>query len=565
MKNDHKIKDLLGKLYDEEKADKIFEQIDLLLSEYEDKIYSQNYQISEKDVVLICYGDNVKTREQQPLKTLHHFLDSYLSDIINSVHLLPFYPYSSDDGFSVIDYKTVDPELGSWEDIQELSKDYRLMFDAVINHISQQSDWFQEYLKCNPAYEGFFIETDPREDFSDVVRPRALPLLTMFETAKDPKFIWTTFSADQIDLNYQDPEVLVRVLEVLLFYLSRGAKLLRLDAIAFAWKKPGTPCIHLEETHDLIKLIRACTEEVQPETVIITETNVPHRENISYFGDGSDEAHMVYNFALPPLLAHAIISGTAGKLTAWARSLETPGGKTCFFNFTASHDGVGLRPVEGMLTKEEIQLLVETAIEHGGYISYKSNPDGSQSPYEMNCNYMDLLTHPDEKDDIRAKRMLLAQAIQLSLPGVPGIYFHSLLGSRNYHQGVEQSGQYRSINREKLDLHTLVNALNDPDNLRYKVLEAIKTLLTVRMNESAFNPYSTFDFLDLDPKIFAIQRDAKDHKIIALHNLSAEEISFHLSHRAKTAKDIVSKENLQLPDITLAPLAFHWLSVNLSR
>ncbi len=307
---------------------------------------------SEKDVVLITYGDQIQEPGVAPLRTLDETLTGKIGELINSVHILPFYPFTSDDGFSVVDYKAVNPDLGDWDNVRQMGDHFRLMFDAVINHISQDSDWFQSYLRGEAPYSGYFISVDPSIDLSQVVRPRTSPLLTPFETADGVRHVWTTFSADQVDLDYADQNMLLEIVDVLLHYVSMGARLIRLDAIGFLWKETGTSCLHLPQAHEVIRFMRAMLDEVAPGVLLVTETNVPHADNVSYFGDGHDEAQMVYNFTLPPLTLHAFHTGDAIRLTSWAQTLETPSEQTAFFNFMASHDGTGLRPVEDLLSKE---------------------------------------------------------------------------------------------------------------------------------------------------------------------------------------------------------------------
>ena len=368
----HTIKERLEAIYSQEDASEALILLKALIQKYKTKISSKEYHLSEKDTILITYGDQLQRPGEAPLKVLNNFLDEYLKGIINSVHILPFYPYSSDDGFSVINYTEVDPKMGSWKEVEEISDEYRLMVDGVINHISQYSDWFKAYLAKDPEYANFFVDLDPITDLSQVVRPRATPLLSEFTDIEGKIHnIWTTFSRDQVDLNYANYKVLVAVIDVLFCYIEKGATLIRLDAIAFIWKEIGTSSVHLPQTHELIQLMREVLHEVAPEVIIITETNVPHQENISYFGSGEDEAQMVYNFALPPLLAHSVLNSDTGALTKWAKTLSLPTDKVCFFNFTASHDGCGMRPASGLLCEEEIEYLVQNTIEHGGLVSYR--------------------------------------------------------------------------------------------------------------------------------------------------------------------------------------------------
>jgi len=356
----HTISERLNALYTKEDAKKAYEGVKELVKKYKKRVKSTEYHLSEKDTILITYGDQVQCINESPLETLKNFLDIHLKGVINSVHILPFYPYSSDDGFSVINYSEVDPKLGSWREIEEISTHYRLMVDGVINHVSQYSDWFKAYLAHDEEYKNFFLDVDPTIDLSAVIRPRATPLLSEF-LDKDEKIhnIWTTFSRDQVDLNYSNYKVLLAVLDALFYYVEKGSTLIRMDAIAFIWKEIGTECVHLPQTHELIQLMREVLHEVAPEVIIITETNVPHNENISYFGSGEDEAQMVYNFALPPLLVHSVLHEDTQKLTIWAKTLTLPSDKVCFFNFTASHDVCGLRPVSGILSEEEIDALVK--------------------------------------------------------------------------------------------------------------------------------------------------------------------------------------------------------------
>ncbi|MGD2105254.1 MAG: alpha-amylase family glycosyl hydrolase, partial [Anaerolineae bacterium] len=362
-------------------------------------------RLTERDVFLVAYGDQVSEPGRAPLHTLAEVLENKVLDSsgeggITGLHILPFFPYSSDDGFSVIDYTQVNPELGTWDDVERLGHSFRLMFDAVINHVSSESAWFQAFREGNPKYEDTFIVMDPETDLSEVVRPRHKPLLTAVETARGEKWVWTTFSADQIDLNYANPDVLLDIIDVLLLYVEKGAEVIRLDAIAYVWKEVGTSCIHLDQAHRIVRLFRAILDAVAPHVVLITETNVPHDENVSYFGDGHNEAQMVYQFPLPPLVLHTFHTGSAHRLAEWAAGLNTPSDSTTFFNFLASHDGVGVRPVEGILSRSEIDALVERTRKHGGYVSHKTNADGSKSVYELNISYFDALSDPAGGDSL---------------------------------------------------------------------------------------------------------------------------------------------------------------------
>jgi sucrose phosphorylase len=559
----HTIRERLAALYEPDDAKEAYEGIRNLINEYREKVDSSHYQLSEKDAILITYADQVQSPPEPPLKELNDFLIAHIDGMVNSIHLLPFYPYSSDDGFSVVDYKAVDPHCGSWSEVELLSTHYRLMFDAVINHVSQFSDWFKKYLEDDPDYLDFFIDADPAQDLSSVVRPRTSPLLHEFADAQGRvRYIWTTFSRDQVDLNYANYKVLLAVLDALFFYIEKGATLLRLDAIAFVWKEMGTPCVHLPQTHELIQLMREVLHKVAPEVIIITETNVPHNENVSYFGSGDDEAQMVYNFALPPLLAYSVLTEDSSKLLEWAKTLKLPSDKVCFFNFTASHDGVGLRPVSEILDRKAVAVLEAAARRSGGLVSYRTNPDGSESPYELNCSYIDLLSPPEDEDAVRSKRMILTQAAAMAMPGVPGIYFHSLFGSRNYLEGVKMTGINRSINREKFNVNWLDAQLQQEGSLERKVYMAYKRLLSIRINETAFDPFGPFLFLEPHPGLFCIHRESQhlDSHIFAVHNFRSEDVTFSLpDYIIVPATECIANAPVTSSKVTIEKFGVMWI------
>ncbi len=559
----HTILERLQVLYSKNNAKKALNLITELILKYKKWIKPEPYRLSHKDIILITYGDQIQFQNEAPLSILKKFLDLHVKDIINSVHILPFYPYSSDDGFSIIHYSEVDPKMGSWNEIEDISKSYRLMLDGVINHVSEYSYWFKAYLAGDSQYKDFFIEVDPTTDLKNVIRPRTTPLVSQFYD-KNGKIhnIWTTFSKDQVDLNYKNYKVLISVLDALFYYIQKGATLIRLDAIAFIWKEIGTSCVHLPQTHELVQLIRETLHEVAPEVIIITETNVPHQENISYFGSGEDEAQMVYNFALPPLIAHSILHANTTKLTKWAQSLKMPSNKVCFFNFTASHDGCGLRSVYDILNDDEIEFLVKNTIKNGGLVSYRDTQNGKK-PYELNCSYIDILSdiHEDNKE-IRIKKMLLSQTVMLAMPGIPGIYFHSFVGSHNYYEGIKLTGSNRSINREKFNYNYLTNLLTS-NSIEHSIFLAYKQIISIRVNEIAFNPFGDFHILNLHDNIFAILQHAQDNSesILTLHNFTNNNIEVSLIDTlVYPLYDILANDKVhKTKTITLAPYQSSWL------
>lgn len=527
---------------------------------------NESHDWDQRDVTLITYGDQIHTPGEHPLATLGGFLDDAgVDELLNTVHLLPFYPYSSDDGFSVIDYRQVNPQAGTWEDIDRLGDTYRLAFDLVLNHCSRESQWFQDYLAGKHPFDEYFVEGDPATDLSAVTRPRSLPLLTEFETSRGIRHLWTTFSDDQVDLNFASPQLLVEMIDVLLFYVQHGARVIRLDAIAYLWKEPGTTCIHLPRTHTVVKLMRDVLATVAPGVWLLSETNVPHQENISYFGTG-DEAQMVYQFSLPPLLLDAYLNEDAGPLSAWLPEVcETPPGTT-FFNFTASHDGVGVRPLEGLVSTDRINKLVDAVKQRGGAVSMRKQPDGSESPYELNISYLSALGDPEDLDpQSHAARFLATQAIMLALRGIPGIYFHSLVGTPNDVEGWKQSGIPRRINRRRYQRQELNDILADPNGLQAQVLDGYRKLLSKRILQPAFHPEAPQQPLSLpDSGVFGFLRRSLDdqQQIVVLANVTSTPCELDLSQITEVplSHDLLSEKHVNdQTSFLLEPFQVVWL------
>ena len=491
----------------------------------------QNYW-DESDCWMITYATSIHADDEPGLKTLQTFCDRYLADTINGLHILPFYPYSSDDGFAVIDYLAVDDAAGSWDDIRSISERYRLMSDLVINHVSSRSVWFQNFISRKDPGKNYFKETTPREDLSMVVRPRSTPLRTEVDTVDGKRWVWCTFGPDQVDLDFGNPEVLLEFIEIIRFYLEQGVSVLRLDAVAFLWKEPGTTALHDQRTHEIIKLLRTLIDFYDPSVMLITETNVPNRDNLTYFGN-SNEAHAIYNFSLPPLLIHTLLTGDCRHLKTWMMSMPPARSGTTYFNFIASHDGIGMRPVDGLLSEAERFRLLETLTGFGGKISLRTGPDGTAHPYEVNISLIDALAGTEDgRDEFQIERFVCAHAIMLALEGIPGIYIHSLLGTPNDYEGLARTGQYRSINRRSWAQGELHELLDDPDSVQAKVLAKLRHLIELRRKQEAFHPNAVQFTLQLGLETFGIWRQSTDRRqdVFSISNVSPDHQSLELAN-----------------------------------
>jgi len=521
-----RIKERLNYCYPTEDAKEAYEAICDLLKSYSSEQALPASRWSHEDVMLITYGDTFQKEGEVPLETLSSFLKTHIKDAINNVHILPFFPYSSDDGFSVIDYTLVNPDLGDWPQVEAIGESYQLMFDLVVNHISRESLWFTDFKANIPPFNEFFIAMEGTEDVSQVTRPRNTPLLVPAYTHRGRKMVWATFSADQIDLNFKNPKVLIKMLEVLILYLDKGAKTIRLDAIAFLWKELGSKCIHLTETHQVVKLFRDVMSIVKPESILLTETNVPHLENLSYFGQ-QDEAHMVYQFALAPLVLHALHRGDGRYLTEWASTLDAPPKGCTFLNFTASHDGIGVRPVEGILPEREVEDLITSMHRLGGFVTTKSNPDGTESPYEINIALFSAFRetyHSNGPDQWQVDRFICSQNIMMTLQGIPAFYIHSLVATPNDREGVEKTGRTRSINRRRWDYDYLQALIESGRTSNAEVLKRLTNILQRRKKHKAFHPDVAQHIIDLGQSFFALWRDEEGLRfpLLAIHNLTSE-------------------------------------------
>ena len=522
----------------------------------------------ESDTVVITYGDSLLSKGEKPLVTLKRFLDKRISDVISGVHILPFYPWSSDDGFSVLDYSSVNESLGGWRDIEAIGSGYRLMADLVINHCSSRSLWFQNFLKGVSPGQGYFFTQDPDADLSKVVRPRTSPLLRAVETNEGIQHVWCTFSHDQVDLDFRNPDVLKQFVSIIRDYLDRGVRMFRLDAVAFVWKVAGSSSLNLDETHEIVRLLRTLVEHASAGALLITETNIPNRENLSYFGN-ANEAHCVYNFSLPPLLVNTLITGDCSYLKQWMMSMPPAQNGTAYFNFIASHDGIGLRPAEGLLTETELNTLIQTMQNFGGHVSYRALANGQSKPYEINIALYDALKGTAAgADDWGLQRFLCAHAVMLGLEGIPGIYIHSLFATGNDNHRVEHSGHYRAINRHQWDCDALERELDDPASHHHQAFVALKRLLTIRRQQAAFHPNATQFTLHLGNAIFGYWRQSVDRRqsIFCINNVSDQFRELALTDinliETETWSDLIDgavfDEREQI--LTLAPYQTVWIT-----
>ena len=523
---------------------------------------------SERDFILLTYGDSIRDIGRPGLAVLKAFLDRYCADWFTGVHVLPFFDFTSDDGFAVSDYLSVRSELGDWSDIRAVASEYRLMADLVINHCSSEHPWFQNFCHNQEPGRNYFYTVEPGADLSHVVRPRTNPLLRPTETVDGNRFVWCTFSHDQVDLDFRNPEVLREFVRIVRYYLDQGVGIFRLDAVAFLWKEPGSTCLNLEPTHEIVRLLRTLIEHVQPDAMIITETNIPNQENLAYFGN-ANEAHCIYNFSLPPLLLNTLLTGNCHYLKQWMMGMPPAQDGTAYFNFLASHDGIGLRPVEGLLADEDIESLTVAMERFGGRISWRTGADGTLRPYEVNIALIDAFSGTLEgQDSWTEDRFICAHAIMLALEGIPGIYIHSLLGTENDLEGLQRSGHNRAINRRQWAFGEICGLLDSDDNRHGRIYRRLTRLMALRRQQAAFHPNATQFTLHLGDHLFGFWRQSTNRRqsVFCIYNVTNTEQALCLSDinliDTDAWYDLVNDRPLEDLDatITIRPYQGLWIT-----
>lgn len=535
----------------------------------DDRCVSTTFLWSEKDIALITYGNSLVEEEDRPLRTLDRFLEEFTHDRFSIVHILPFFPYSSDDGFAVMDYYAVNPSLGDWGDIHKIAGRCRLMADLVVNHTSSRIRWFENFKKGIHPGKDYYMTVDPGSDLSQVIRPRTSPLLQEVATPDGPRYVWCTFSHDQVDLDFKNPDVLMEFLSIIRYYLDNGVQVFRLDAVAFLWKETSTICLHLGQTHKIIKLMRSLIQAHNPRAIIITETNVPALENLSYFGLG-DEAQVIYNFPLPPLLLNTMVTGNSKGITGWLETMPDIMESTTYLNFIASHDGIGLRAVEDFFSHQEMTQLIDLMKAFGGRISTRTLNGHPTKPYEINISLWDAMkgTVLCRDDNFQTERFICAHTIMLGLKGIPAIYIHSLLGTENDYERREKLQSNRAVNRHIWNYPDLCEKLANPDDHHHQVFFALCSLMDKRKQQIAFHPNAGQITFNINRKVVAFQRGPNEignvFSLRCIHNITDQAVTISPANLPeqwqRAGVDLISEKTVQ-PDtgLDLAPYQCMWI------
>ena len=542
------------------------EEITKIINKFNKKKNKKQKIVSEKTSIVICYGDSIfSTSQKHLIKNFQSFFQKKLSRYFNTVHFLPFYPSSSDSGFAVKDHYKIDSKLGNWSDINKFSKKIDVMADVVINHSSARGLWFKNFLKKKKPGKDYFLTVNSNFNISKVIRPRDHQLLKKIDIFKKPEYLWRTFSPDQLDMDFKNPAVLLRFIKIMINLVNHGVTIFRLDAIAYLWKKSGTKCINLRETHEIIKLLRIICSFLNVESIIVTETNLPEKENISYFGN-ADEANWIYNFSLPPLLIYSFLFENSSYLNIWNKNLPQTKKGNSYLNFIASHDGIGMRPIEGIINKDHKDKFIKRLKKNGSKFSYRKVQNKSKKVYEANITVFDALKKSDNdpKGKFFLERFISAHSIMISFQGVPAIYFNSLFGTSNDEAKYIITGNKRDINRYRWGQQNIIDKLKDKKSKQSIFYKSITNLLEIRRKQKAFHPNALRYNIELNSKIFCFKRVSIDKKqtILCITNLSSKVQYIKLNNKFVKWKNLLGSNlnYISTKELRLEPFQTLWLS-----
>jgi len=521
----------------------------------------------QSTAILITYADTVTGADESTLAVLDRFLSQDYGRVgLPVVHVLPFLRSSSDRGFAVCDHTRLESRFGDWRHLRQLAHGRRLMADLVVNHVSAAHPWVQQF-RCGQE-PGSFMVMAPTAllGWDHVVRPRSSVLFTLMETHQGLRPVWTTFGPDQVDLDWSRLEVLEAFARLMHTYVDHGVDWIRLDAIGFLWKDPYTTCLHRPKTRTVVQALRLLLEQYTDNGVLLTETNVPEEENLSYLRSG-DQAHVAYNFPLPPLLLEALLSNRCDLINRWlARWPRLPQGST-MLNFTASHDGIGLRPAEGLISPERLQNLLMRCEERGGLVSHRTEADGSLSPYELNIAWWSAMAGPATTPRrLQVERFLASQLLMMALPGVPAFYLPTLLAASNDHSTYSRTGCRRDLNRPRFDLQALRRHLDNPDSPPAIIRTLMAHTLGIRARIPAFHPEAPMAVLSPERSdMIILQRGHRDDPdpLWVVQSFREEVVELDVSlldPRHKGCwRDRLSQRAIVGPRLALSPYEVLWL------
>ncbi len=484
----------------------------------------------KNQVQLISYPDSLGN----DLQELHFVLKKYFPKAFGGIHILPFYPSSADRGFCPLTYNMVDPNFGTWEDVQKIGNDFNLAVDFIPNHISRQSEYFQDYLKNgrDSEYYDLFLQikklypsgTIPKEELKEIYlrKPDAPEFLIQFPDGKKEK-IWQTFESDQqIDLDINSPVYKKVYQGFLLYLLRRNVKLIRLDAIGYVTKKAGTSCFFVEpEIWDFLNWIKNFSDAFEAE--LLPELHGHYSYQLKF----AEQGFRVYDFVLPFMTLHALYDGKSKNLKNWLKICPKKQITTL-----DTHDGIPVKDCEDLMEQEEIDRTVKNVLEHGASVNYNYDGDGNAEVYQLDITYYSALGQNDDA-------YLTARAVQFYTPGIPQVYYVGALAGKNdtealaRFEGEKVGGWGREINRHNYSLEELSIETKRP------IVQRLIKLMEFRNNYKAFD--GRMEVLDSEDNRLIIQWQTAD--LCTTLNANLEDHTFEITY---TDQDTLQEKTLIL-------------------
>ena len=421
------------------------------------------------------------------LPQLQELLDGPLAGVFGGIHLLPFFYKidGADAGFDPIDHTRVDDRLGDWDDIKRLSGSADVMADVIVNHMSSESPQFLDYSQKGSAseYDGLFLTMEAvfpdgatEKDLLAVYRPRpGMPFTVTTLANGERRLLWTTFTPQQIDIDVQTPAGQAYLESILQKLSQSGVTMVRLDAVGYAIKKPGTNCFMMPETFEFIKAFAQRGRELGLEVLVEIHSYYKRQMEIA------QQVDWVYDFALPPLVLHALEFGRSGPLMSWIA--QRPNNAVTVLD---THDGIGIIDIgadaadrmnnPGLVPPEELDELVERMHRNSQGQSRQATGAAASNLdlYQVNCTFFDALGRNESA-------YLVARAIQFFVPGIPQVYYVGALGGRNDMELLKRTGVGRDINRHRYDDEEIDRALRTP------LVRALGSLARLRNESPAFD------------------------------------------------------------------------------
>lgn len=447
-------------------------------------------------IMLITYADSMG----HDLKELKNVLDRYFSGAVGGVHILPFFPSSGDRGFAPMDYTKVDTAFGTWEDVEDLSEDYYLMFDYMINHISAQSPYYKDFLEKKDSsqyrdlfirYKDFWENGEPTAAEVDAIykrKPRAPYADAEFADGTSEK-VWCTFDEEQIDINVKSDTAKKFIRNNLETLAHHGASIIRLDAFAYATKKAGTSCFFIEP--DVWDILKECTDVLEPLDVeILPEIHEHYTMPLKIASKG----YYVYDFALPMLLLNAIYYGNTRYLADWLE--KSPAHQ---FTTLDTHDGIGVVDVKDLLPDAEIERTKEDIFSKGANVKkiYNTAAYNNLDIYQVNCSYYSACGDDDNA-------YLTARAVQFFARGIPQVYYVGLLAGRNDLKLLEETKVGRNINRHYYTVQEIEKETERP------VVKKLIEMMKFRNSCRAFDVDGSFEVTCSGSTMWIVRSSGED-------------------------------------------------------